>query len=107
MSTGKDLALSHIAPMVGDQQAAFEFYRDVIGLEVRADVPLGRVCWVTVGPAGQPGVEFILETPVMVPDPVQREETRRLGAGAHGTLDLHDGIGRCDLHPFAVRRCPG
>lgn len=87
MSTGKDLALSHVGLMVGDQQTALEFYRDVIGLEVRADVSLGPIRWVTVGPAGQPGIEFILETPEMVPDPVQQEEARRrLGAGAHGTL---------------------
>lgn len=33
MSTGEDLALSHVGLMVGDQQAALEFYRDVIGLE--------------------------------------------------------------------------
>lgn len=87
MSTGKDLALSHVAVLVGDQQAALEFYRDVVGLEVRADVPLGPVRWVTVGPAGQPGIEFLLESPAMVPDPEQQAEARRrLAAGAHGTL---------------------
>ncbi|MGI5220067.1 VOC family protein [Nocardia sp. CA-290969] len=87
MSTGKDLALSHVALLVGDQQAALEFYRDVVGLEVRADIPLGPVRWVTVGPAGQPGIEFLLEAPSMVPDPEQQAEAqRRLAAGAHGTL---------------------
>lgn len=87
MSTGKDLALSHIALLVGDQQAALEFYRDTIGLEVRADVPLGPVRWVTVGPAGQPGFEILLEAPSMVPDQEQRAEAeRRLARGAHGTL---------------------
>ncbi|WP_280397509.1 VOC family protein [Nocardia carnea] len=87
MSTGKDLALSHVALLVGDQQEALEFYRDVVGLEVRADIPLGPVRWVTVGPAGQPGIEFLLESPSMVPDPEQQAEARRrLTAGAHGTL---------------------
>ncbi|WP_039824007.1 VOC family protein [Nocardia testacea] len=87
MADGKDLALSHIGVLVGDQQEALEFYRDVIGLEVRADLPLGPLRWVTVGPAGQPGIEFILETPSMVPDPEQSAEAqRRLAAGAHGTL---------------------
>ncbi|MET8799994.1 VOC family protein [Nocardia sp. NPDC004568] len=87
MANGEDLALSHIGVLVGDQQEALEFYRDVIGLEARADVPLGPLRWVTVGPAGQPGIEFILETPSMVPDPEQRAEAqRRLATGAHGTL---------------------
>ncbi|WP_328392450.1 VOC family protein [Nocardia sp. NBC_00416] len=87
MSTGKDLALSHVGLLVGDQQEALEFYRDVIGLEVRADMPFGPMRWVTVGPAGQPGIEFILEIPSMVPDDEQRREAeRRLATGAHGTL---------------------
>lgn len=87
MTKGADLALSHIGVLVGDQQEALEFYRDVVGLEVRADMPFGPARWVTVGPAGQPGVEFILETPSMVPDPeLSAESERRLAVGAHGTL---------------------
>lgn len=87
MSNGKDLALSHVGLLVGDQQQALEFYRDVIGLEVRADMELGEWRWVTVGPAGQPGIEFILETPEIAPEGPMREAARaRLAGGAQGTL---------------------
>ncbi|WP_040777448.1 VOC family protein [Nocardia pneumoniae] len=87
MSNGKDLALSHVGVLVADQQKALEFYRDVIGLEVRADLPFAGGRWVTVGPAQQPGIEFILETPEMVPDDAARTAAQsRLASGAQGTL---------------------
>ncbi|WP_378739721.1 VOC family protein [Nocardia brasiliensis] len=87
MSNGKDLALTHVAVLVGDQERALEFYRDVIGLEVRQDLPFGGVRWLTVGPAAQPGLEFLLEVPEMVPDEQAREAARaRLASGAQGTL---------------------
>lgn len=38
---------------VGDQQRALEFYRDALGFEVRADVPMGPGArWIEVAPAG-------------------------------------------------------
>ncbi|MEU7767869.1 VOC family protein [Nocardia sp. NPDC049190] len=87
MSNGKDLALTHIGLLVGDQGAALEFYRDVIGLEVRADMAFAGGRWVTVGPADQPGIEFILEVPAMVPDEAARAAAQaRLASGAQGTL---------------------
>ncbi|MFE7802399.1 VOC family protein [Nocardia sp. NPDC057440] len=87
MSNGKDLALSRVAVLVADQEKALEFYRDVLGLEVRQDLPFGGVRWLTVGPASQPGIEFLLEVPDMVPDEAAAAAARaRLASGAQGTL---------------------
>ncbi|MFC9438578.1 VOC family protein [Nocardia sp. NPDC057030] len=87
MSNGKDLALTHVAMLVGDQDRALEFYRDVLGLEVRQDMPFPGGRWLTVGPVGQPGLEFILEVPEMNPDAAAREAAQaRLNNGAAGTL---------------------
>lgn len=87
MSNGKDLALTHVAVLVADQAQALEFYRDVVGLEVRQDMPFGGVRWLTVGPPQQPGIEFLLEVPEMVPDVALQEAARaRLAGGSQGTL---------------------
>ncbi|WP_054812767.1 VOC family protein [Nocardia arizonensis] len=87
MSNGKDYTLTHVALLVADQEKALEFYRDVIGLEVRQDMPFAGGRWVTVGPAAQPGLEFILEYPEMVPVPEMAEAARaRLASGAQSTL---------------------
>jgi hypothetical protein len=41
-----------------DPHACVAFYRDSLGFEARADVRSGTTRWITVGPAGQPGVDF-------------------------------------------------
>lgn len=47
---------------VDDQQRALEFYTDMLGFEVRQDVPLGGSDrWLTVGAPGEDGVELLLE----------------------------------------------
>ncbi|MXG88883.1 VOC family protein [Nocardioides flavescens] len=47
---------------VDDQRAALAFYTDVLGFEVKHDVPLGEDAWLTVVPRDQPdGVELLLE----------------------------------------------
>lgn len=60
-----DLKLSICNLLVHDQDAALAFYRDVLGLEVRNEVPMGAFRWVTVGPPSQPEIEITLETPAM------------------------------------------
>jgi catechol 2,3-dioxygenase-like lactoylglutathione lyase family enzyme len=59
------ITLSHTFITVHDQDIALAFYRDVIGLEVRADVPFEDFRWLTVGAPGQEGVEIVLEVPEM------------------------------------------
>jgi hypothetical protein len=58
-----DLKLSHCVLPVDDHEKALQFYRDVLGLEVRNDVSFEGMRWVTVGPAAQPEVEIVLEPP--------------------------------------------
>jgi catechol 2,3-dioxygenase-like lactoylglutathione lyase family enzyme len=79
---------------VHDQDEALGFYRDKLGMEVRADVTLpelGNFRWLTVGPAGQPDVAITLMAipgaPVM--DPETAEQVKNLMAkGFAGTIFL-------------------
>ena len=63
--TSMNLSLSHCFLLVDDQDEALGFYRDVLGLEVKADVMFGEHRWLSVGSPTQPGVEIVLETPEM------------------------------------------
>ena len=47
---------------VHDPDAALEFYRDALGLEVRNDVSSDGFRWITVGAAGQ-DVDIVLSQP--------------------------------------------
>ncbi|NEB80309.1 VOC family protein [Streptomyces sp. SID14478] len=79
-----------------DPDAAVAFYRDVLGFEVRADVGSGAMRWITVGPAGQPGVNLVLEPPAMdagVTDDERRTVVEMMAKGSYarvvlGTADL-------------------
>lgn len=44
-----------------DQDEALEFYTDVLGLEVAADIDLGFMRWLTVRVTGDPDREVLLE----------------------------------------------
>ncbi len=55
------MRLQTMSIFVDDQQHALEFYRDVLGFDVVADVPLGEYRWLTVRPAGQDGPDVLLE----------------------------------------------
>lgn len=48
--------------MVDDQDKALAFYRDVLGFELKHDIPMGQFRWLTLTSAGDPdGVELLLE----------------------------------------------
>ena len=48
--------------LVDDQQRALEFYRDVLGFSVAADVPLGEHRWLTIASPEDPeGTQVSLE----------------------------------------------
>jgi len=54
---------------VHDQDEAFAFYTEKLGMEVRSDVTvaeLGNFRWLTVGPASQPEIAIVL---MAIPDP--------------------------------------
>ena len=55
-----DITLSACFVTVSDPDEALHFYRDLLGLEVRMDVPKGEYRWITVGSPQQPGVSIVL-----------------------------------------------
>lgn len=55
-----DLSLSSCFVLVHDPDLALAFYRDVLGLELRADVARDHFRWITVGAPSQPGISIIL-----------------------------------------------
>jgi catechol 2,3-dioxygenase-like lactoylglutathione lyase family enzyme len=79
-----DLKLSHTFIQVDDQDEALVFYRDVLGLELRADQPFDGFRWLSVGFPGQPGVEIVLEAVGMGRAQQDRETLR--GLLAKGSL---------------------
>lgn len=59
-----NLIPTHAFLPVHDQDAALKFYTEALGLEVRADIPLGEsVRWLTVGSPDQPDLEIGLMYP--------------------------------------------
>ena len=75
---GMTLTVSHSFITVDDQEKALTFYRDALGLVVKADAPLGPFRWLTVGSPDQPGVEIVLATPDMGHGPGDTEALRAL-----------------------------
>ncbi|KQZ91539.1 MULTISPECIES: VOC family protein [unclassified Pseudomonas] len=92
--------------MVDDQDKALAFYRDVLGFELKHDIPMGQFRWLTLTSTGDPdGVELLLEPdahPAAKPfksaikqdgipytsfgvDDVHAEYQRLLAAGVHFT----------------------
>jgi catechol 2,3-dioxygenase-like lactoylglutathione lyase family enzyme len=75
---------------VSDQDAAREFYVDILGFEPRSDVSMGNdFRWVTVGHPDQPELEMVL----MVPGPPLGAEmidavNRALASGSMGGFGL-------------------
>ncbi|WP_159941352.1 MULTISPECIES: VOC family protein [unclassified Nocardiopsis] len=74
-----------------DPEASLAFYRDILGFEVRNDVGQGKMRWITVGPAGQPGTSILLAPPDA--DPGITEEERRaiaemMAKGTYGWILL-------------------
>lgn len=48
--------------LVDDQAKALAFYRDLLGFELKHDIPLGEHRWLTLTSPGDPdGVELVLE----------------------------------------------
>lgn len=93
--------MSHVSFWVLDQERAKRFYTEKLGLELRSDVQMGDgfegggtgFRWLTVGPADQPGVEFILADPGMGNDPASADQIRDLvakGAIGNGVLETDD-----------------
>lgn len=57
------ISLQYCHVTVNDLDESLAFYRDALGLEVRNDVASNGFRWVTLGFAGQPGLEIVLSEP--------------------------------------------
>ena len=68
-----------------DPDASLAFYRDALGFEVRSDVGQGRMRWITVGPAGQPGTSILLAPPAADPGITEGERRTIAEMMAKGT----------------------
>jgi catechol 2,3-dioxygenase-like lactoylglutathione lyase family enzyme len=55
-----DITLSQCFVIVTDPDKALDFYRDLLGLELRNDVANEDFRWVTVGAGSQPAVSIVL-----------------------------------------------
>jgi catechol 2,3-dioxygenase-like lactoylglutathione lyase family enzyme len=64
--------LSHAGVMVLDQDSAKAFYTEKLGFELRQDAMWDGFRWLSVGPPGQPDLEFTLLRPG---PPMQDEES--------------------------------
>jgi uncharacterized glyoxalase superfamily protein PhnB len=69
-----------------DPEAALAFYKDALGFEVRNDVAYGGHRWITVGPAGQPGVSIVLYPPSATPGITDDERRTIAEMMAKGTF---------------------
>ncbi|GGS96416.1 VOC family protein [Streptomyces chromofuscus] len=81
-----DITLSQCFIAVDDPDAAIAFYRDVLGLEVRADVGFEGMRWVTVGSPTQPDVNIVLEPPLADPNASPADQRTMAELMAKGLL---------------------
>ena len=73
-----------------DPEASLEFYRDLLGFEVRNDVGYENMRWITVGPAGS-ATSIVLTPPAV--DPGITDDEREtimtlLAKGVYGAVTL-------------------
>src|SRR5947209_12997718 len=75
-----NLKLHNCFIAVHDHDEALAFYRDLLGLEVRADVKYEGMRWTTIGTPGQPDVNIVLEPPLADPNasPADRQAMKEL-----------------------------
>ena len=78
--------LTHVTMLVDDQEAALEFYTDVLGFEKRDDETMEEGRWLTVAPKGQEFPQFVLAESddvahVLVTDDCRAEYERLTEAG--------------------------
>ena len=74
-----------------DPDASLVFYRDTLGFEVRDDVGNGKMRWIRVGPADQPGTSILLAPPATDPgitDDERRTIVEMMAKGTYGWILL-------------------
>ena len=86
-----DITIHTTALPHDDPDASLAFYGDVLDFEVRSDVGQGRMRWITVGPAGQPGTSILLAPPAADPGITEDERrtiTEMMAKGTYGWILL-------------------
>jgi uncharacterized glyoxalase superfamily protein PhnB len=89
--TVMDLTIHQTYLPQDDPEAALVFYRDTLGFEVRNDVEVGGLHWITVGPAGQPDTGIVLHPPAVDPgitDDERRTITEMMAKGTYAGINL-------------------
>ena len=74
-----------------DPDASLAFYRDTLGFEVRSDVGGGKMRWIAVGSADQPGTSILLAPPAADPgvtDDERRTIVEMMAKGTYGWIML-------------------
>ncbi len=72
-----------------DPDATIAFYRDTLGFEIRNDVEMRGLHWITVGPPHQPDVSIVLYPPGVDPgitDDERRMITEMMAKGTYGII---------------------
>src|SRR5664280_3268506 len=89
--TAMDITIHTTSLPHDDPDASLAFYRDTLGFEVRSDVGKGRMRWITVGPANQPGTSILLAPPAVDPgitDDERRTIAEMMAKGTYGWILL-------------------
>ncbi len=89
--TAMDLTIHTTVLPHDDPDASLAFYRDTLGFEVRQDVGHGKMRWITVGPADQPGTSILLAPPAADPgitDDERRTIAEMMAKGTYAALLL-------------------
>ncbi|MGJ7504236.1 VOC family protein [Variovorax sp. ZT5P49] len=107
-----------------DPETSLAFYRDTLGFEIRNDVGYGGMRWITIGPAGQPGISIVLFPPAATPGLTEDERrtiAEMMAKGTYATIllatkDLDGAFARLQAgkaeiveepteQPYGVRDC--
>ena len=86
-----DITINIVTLPHDDPDASLAFYRDTLGFEVRSDVGSGKMRWITVGPADQPGTSILLAPPAADPgitDDERRTIAEMMAKGTYGWIML-------------------
>jgi catechol 2,3-dioxygenase-like lactoylglutathione lyase family enzyme len=89
--TAMDLTIHTTFLPHDDPDASLAFWRDILGFEVRNDVGSGKMRWITVGPADQPGTSILLGPPAADPgitDDERRTIVEMMAKGTYGWIIL-------------------
>jgi uncharacterized glyoxalase superfamily protein PhnB len=92
--TAMDITIHQAYLPHDDPDAALAFYRDTLGFEVRNDVDYRGLRWITVGPAGQPGMSIVLHPPGADPgitDDERRTIAEMMAKGTYAGINLATG----------------